>query len=229
MTLGENIARLRAERGMSQGALAEALEVSRQSVSKWETDGSVPELEKLVRMSALFGVTLDELVKGPQEETETGTAEAPADGPIPAEPEEETACGAKDAPKAAAETASAPNGFSWRKLTGVLLLCLGFLTFLLVMLLGDPLSGLVLASPLLLCGLICLLVRRHPGLCCGWALYALAAVFVRYAIGARVGWPISAAVIRQGTAAWTAAVLGELLFLAALIFATARAFWKRKP
>lgn len=64
MTLGENIARLRAARGMSQGALAEALEVSRQSVSKWETDASVPELDKLIRLSKLFEVTLDELVTG---------------------------------------------------------------------------------------------------------------------------------------------------------------------
>ncbi|MGM9661731.1 MAG: helix-turn-helix domain-containing protein [Oscillospiraceae bacterium] len=224
MTLGENIAHLRTERGMSQGELAEALEVSRQSVSKWETDGSVPELEKLIRMSALFGVTLDELVKGPQEGTETGRNEAPADGPIPAEPEKEAAHSTEDAPKT-----GTPSGFSWRKLTGVLLLCFGFLTFLLVGLLGDLLAGLMLASPLLLCGLICLLARRHAGLCCGWVLYVLAAVYVRHAIGARVGWPISAAVMRQGTPAWTAAVWGELLFLAALIFATARAFWKRKP
>ena len=64
MTLGENIARLRAEKRLSQGDLADALGVSRQSVSKWETDASVPELDKLVRLSELFGVTLDRLVKG---------------------------------------------------------------------------------------------------------------------------------------------------------------------
>lgn len=40
MTLGENICRLRTEKGMSQGDLADLLEVSRQSVSKWETGGS---------------------------------------------------------------------------------------------------------------------------------------------------------------------------------------------
>ena len=62
MTLGENIARLRAEKRLSQGDLADALGVSRQSVSKWETDASVPELDKLVRLSELFGVTLDRLV-----------------------------------------------------------------------------------------------------------------------------------------------------------------------
>ena len=44
MTLGQNICRLRTERGLSQGDLADALGVSRQSISKWETDASVPEL-----------------------------------------------------------------------------------------------------------------------------------------------------------------------------------------
>lgn len=64
MSLGETIYRLRTERGMSQEELAERLEVSRQSVSKWENGGSVPELDKLIRLSGVFGVSLDELVKG---------------------------------------------------------------------------------------------------------------------------------------------------------------------
>ena len=64
MTLGQTITRLRTAKGFSQGALAEELGVSRQSVSKWETDASVPELDKLVKMAKLFGVTLDELVTG---------------------------------------------------------------------------------------------------------------------------------------------------------------------
>lgn len=64
MTLGENIVRLRTQRNWSQGDLADALDISRQSVSKWETDASVPELEKLLKLSELFGVTLDALVRG---------------------------------------------------------------------------------------------------------------------------------------------------------------------
>lgn len=64
MTLGERLVRLRNQKGLSQDALAEALGVSRQSVSKWETDASVPELDKLVKLSSLFGVSLDELVQG---------------------------------------------------------------------------------------------------------------------------------------------------------------------
>lgn len=64
MQLHENIYRLRTARNMSQGDLAEALEVSRQSVSKWETGAAVPELDKLDKMAQLFGVTLDQLVHG---------------------------------------------------------------------------------------------------------------------------------------------------------------------
>ena len=64
MTLGERLVRLRNQAGMSQDALAEKLGVSRQSVSKWETDASVPDLDKLVKLSEIFDRSLDELVKG---------------------------------------------------------------------------------------------------------------------------------------------------------------------
>lgn len=65
MQLGENIYRYRTEKGLSQGALADILEVSRQSVSKWENNFSTPELDKLIKMSTLFQISLDELVYGP--------------------------------------------------------------------------------------------------------------------------------------------------------------------
>ena len=70
MTLGQRIVSLRGERGWSQEDLAQALEVSRQSVSKWETDRSVPELDKLIKLSDLFGLTLDQLVRGEDEAPE---------------------------------------------------------------------------------------------------------------------------------------------------------------
>lgn len=63
MTLGEKITSLRNTHKFSQGDLAEKLNVSRQSVSKWETGASVPELDKLIMMSDLFHISLDELVK----------------------------------------------------------------------------------------------------------------------------------------------------------------------
>lgn len=63
MTLAEKIAALRGEQKLSQGDLAEKLDVSRQSVSKWETGQAVPELDKIIRLADLFGVTVDELVR----------------------------------------------------------------------------------------------------------------------------------------------------------------------
>lgn len=68
---------------MSQGDLAEALDVSRQSVSKWENNSAVPELDKLIRMSELFSVTLDELVgKNPPAKKDPESAPAPGSSPI---------------------------------------------------------------------------------------------------------------------------------------------------
>lgn len=70
MTLGEKIYKLRTKRGMSQEAFGEVLGVSRQSVSKWETDQSLPELDKIVAISGIFDVSTDYLLKEAVEERE---------------------------------------------------------------------------------------------------------------------------------------------------------------
>ena len=62
MTLAEKIRELRAERGMSQEALAERLHVSRQAVTKWETGAGVPDVDNLLALADAFGLTLDELL-----------------------------------------------------------------------------------------------------------------------------------------------------------------------
>lgn len=63
MTLQEKLCRLRSREGLSQEEVAEKLNVSRQSVSKWETGQSVPELEKLLALSELYHVSLDDLAR----------------------------------------------------------------------------------------------------------------------------------------------------------------------
>lgn len=63
MSLGDKIAELRRQRGWSQENLAERLGVTRQSVSKWESGASVPDLDKIIGLSELFGVTTDYLIK----------------------------------------------------------------------------------------------------------------------------------------------------------------------
>lgn len=72
MTLGEKIYSLRVKNGLSQEAFGEKLGVSRQSVSKWETDQSVPELDKIVMISELFTVTTDYLLKESAAEPASG-------------------------------------------------------------------------------------------------------------------------------------------------------------
>lgn len=64
MSLGENLQFLRKKAGVTQEELAERLEVSRQSVSKWEADVSFPEMEKIITLCDMFGCTMDTLVKG---------------------------------------------------------------------------------------------------------------------------------------------------------------------
>ena len=85
MSLGINIYRLRTSKNLSQGDLAEALHVSRQSISKWETDGAVPALDKLLALSDLFGISLDTLVRGEIPETTRATDFAPSTVAAPQE------------------------------------------------------------------------------------------------------------------------------------------------
>ncbi len=67
MILADKIIRLRKKNGWSQEELAEKMHVSRQAVSKWEGAQSVPDLEKVLRLSSLFGVTTDYLLKDEME------------------------------------------------------------------------------------------------------------------------------------------------------------------
>lgn len=61
MTLGENLQRLRKEKELSQEDVARALFVSRQTISKWETDKAEPGVDNLKALADLYEVTLDQL------------------------------------------------------------------------------------------------------------------------------------------------------------------------
>lgn len=63
MILADKIIKLRKQRGWSQEQLAEKMNVSRQAVSKWESDQAVPDIDKIIMLSQLFGVTTDYLLK----------------------------------------------------------------------------------------------------------------------------------------------------------------------
>lgn len=165
MTLGENIVRLRTQKNWSQGDLADALDISRQSVSKWETDASVPELEKLLKLSELFGVTLDALVRG-EDALQTGPAAAEA----------------QNAPSSFAPQA-VPARDKSRSIIGTVLLCTGAVIMLCLLLLGSLFSGLLFGAPFFICGIICLTAKSRAGLWCGWAVYACVDLYLRFATG----------------------------------------------
>ena len=70
MILADKIIKLRKKNGWSQEELAEKINISRQAVSKWESDHTIPDLEKILQLSSLFGVTTDYLLKDEIEDEE---------------------------------------------------------------------------------------------------------------------------------------------------------------
>ena len=78
MTIGQRIAERRKLLGISQEALGEQMGVSRQAISKWEADGAIPEIDKLIALSKLFGVSVGWLLGTESEDSpkpETGLSE----------------------------------------------------------------------------------------------------------------------------------------------------------
>ncbi|MFT4143331.1 MAG: helix-turn-helix transcriptional regulator [Mobilitalea sp.] len=64
MDLGNRIKTEREKLNMSQDELAQKMDISRQAISKWETGNSYPDIEKILKLSQIFNLSLDELVKG---------------------------------------------------------------------------------------------------------------------------------------------------------------------
>ena len=71
MDLKESLSFYRKEQGLSQVELAEALDVSRQTISKWETGAALPSAENLLALSRLYGVTVDALLCDSLEQSRT--------------------------------------------------------------------------------------------------------------------------------------------------------------
>ncbi|MCI8687565.1 MAG: helix-turn-helix transcriptional regulator [Lawsonibacter sp.] len=148
MTLAEKILSLRTQRGMSQDDLAEKLEVSRQSVSKWETAQSTPDLDKIIKLANLFGVTVDELVRD-------------GERPQPPEPPEAKVIYVEREKRGLTPVQTLGVIF---EVTGAALAILGIM--------GAPVLILP-AVALVVLGLPLLLARKHPFLIAGWLAVAL--------------------------------------------------------
>lgn len=147
MTVSEKIYTLRTRLGLSQEELAEKLGVSRQSVSKWETGQSVPDLEKIIKLSDLFGVSVDELVR--EEER-----------PQPPQPETKVVY-VKEKWKL---TRTQTTGFCL-EVIGLALDLLG--------LVGEGGLLVLVGTVLVVLGLPLLLAKKHPWIAFGWTCVAL--------------------------------------------------------
>ena len=147
MTLAEKILSLRTERGMSQDDLAEKLEVSRQSVSKWETAQSTPDLDKIIKLADLFGVSVDQLVR---------------DGERPQPPEP---------PQPQTVYVERRQELSPIQKLGIVMEVSG-VALAVIGLMGAPLL-IWAAAALVILGLPLLLARKHPFLITGWLAVAL--------------------------------------------------------
>ena len=158
MTLAEKILSLRTAKGMSQDDLAEKLEVSRQSVSKWETAQSTPDLDKIIKLADLFGVTVDELVRD-------GEAPQPPEPPQPhvVYVERERKWEPREL------TTVQKIGFVF-EVTGTALIIIG--------LLAEDWPLVYKMAPLVFLSLPLLFTKKHPWLTLCWVLTALSFVFL---------------------------------------------------
>lgn len=85
MSFRDNLLHLRASHNMTQEQLAMMLGVSRQSVTKWESERSYPEMDKLLKLCQVFDCTLDELVQGDLTNRQPDPAASVAPGTLPAD------------------------------------------------------------------------------------------------------------------------------------------------
>ena len=151
MSLSEKILSLRTQLGLSQEDLAEKLGVSRQSVSKWETGQSVPDLDKLIKLADLFGISVDELVRE-------------GERPQPPEPPQPQVVYVKE-----------KRSLTGTQTAGVCLELIG-LALDLLGLVGESNLLVFLGTALIVLGLPLLLAARHPLLIFGWLAVALSLV-----------------------------------------------------
>ncbi len=248
MTLGQHLTYLRSRQGWSQDVLAEQLGVSRQSVSKWETDSSVPDLDKLLGLSELFGVTLDELVKGPAEDgprADTGSEDVPSDpGNFPGEPS-----GSADAPDGPAPLEAEAWDLSARPAAGsceaafhaaaesqgrkadergpaaqtltvrIAGVILLCCGFLLSLVFFQLLPLMVLPMAL---GAVCLLSRRRLGLALGWTAMLYGLVFTRLFTAISLGGLLSPGYYENASPIVLLLGWALIIFLGLLVWRTVR-------
>lgn len=220
MTLNEKIYALRTMQNLSQGDLADLLDVSRQSVSKWETGTSVPDLDKLIKMSDIFHVTLDELVLDRSPSGTVTDTDFPVGDSDASNHPEDRQTSSSVAPSRAAD-------FTPKKLIGISLCWMAFI-ILLLGLITDSASLMLFSLPFILCSVICLACKRHAGLWCMWALFLSTDILLR--LSTSISWHYLFVMLLSGGVLNLATIFSALLFLAAaaLVIITALRLYRKE-
>ena len=143
MSIGQRISKLRKDNGFSQEYVAEKLDVSRQAVSKWETDRSAPDTYNLIALAKLYDVSVEYIAIGKQEDRQKN---------IPAVETEH-------------------NRITSSKIVGFVLLGVGLVALILGMLLSVIL--ILLSVYLLTGGILCIAVRKKLWFISMWTFLAL--------------------------------------------------------
>ena len=149
-SIGERIYDLRNRNNMSQGNLADKLDVSRQTISKWENNMCLPEAEKLLQLSEIFGVSIDYILKGETEAQQT---------------HEPVYIYVKD-----------PDGAKYdektlRKYAGLVLSAVcGVLTIIFAL---ESSIFILLTAPMTVLGVLVAINLKHPVLVFSWLFYAV--------------------------------------------------------
>ena len=149
MSIGQRISELRKSNALSQEYVAERLGVTRQAVSKWETNQSAPDTYNLIALAELFGVSVEYIATGKQPEQ--------LRPPELQQPD--------------IHTTQSHGKFGMQKIIGFILLGAGLFSLILAVLLSEIL--LYLSVYLIVGGILCLALRRNVGLVTAWTFWGM--------------------------------------------------------
>lgn len=149
MSIGQRISELRKSNALSQEYVAERLGVTRQAVSKWETDLSAPDTYNLIALAELFDVSVEYIATGKQlEQLRPPELQQPD-----------------------IHTTQSHGKFGMQKIIGFILLGAGLFSLILAVLLSEIL--LFLSVYLIVGGILCLALRRNVGLVTAWTFWGM--------------------------------------------------------
>lgn len=200
LSIGKRIYELRSRSGMSQGDLADKLDVSRQTISKWENGMCLPETEKLVQLSGIFSVSTDFILKGEEKSAEPVYVYV----------------------KSEESNTAAYNEQIVRKYIGIVLAVVFTLVAAVLLLMGGSFTA-VLPGAVVLLGILFAKNAKHPWLITFWAFYVCVLVLAPFVSRISLLMIFDPKIYTKGYELHFAWGWGLWLVLAALVIATVRA------